>query len=60
MRSALPRECQSKAERLAKELANEGLLTWLMKTGQIHVSLNPHRKREINELIETYFEKQSW
>lgn len=56
VRSALPREHRAEAEALAHELADEGFLTWLKKTGEIHVSLNPHRKKEIKEWIENYLE----
>lgn len=58
VRTALPRECQSEAESLARELADAGLLTWLKKTGQIHVSLNPHRKKEIIEIVEKYLKEK--
>lgn len=54
VRTALPRECQKDAEKLARELANEGFLTWLPKTGQIHVSLNPAKKKEIVEIVWKY------
>ena len=60
VRSALPREYQADAEKIAKELANSGLITWLKKTNQIHISLNPHRKKEILEIIERYLGKQIW
>lgn len=54
VRSALPQEARGQSEELAKELADEGLLTWLKKTGQIHVSLNSHKKREIVERVQKY------
>ncbi|MFH1094807.1 MAG: hypothetical protein V1728_01160 [Candidatus Micrarchaeota archaeon] len=60
VRSALPREHQHLAEELARELADEGFLTWLKKTGQIHVSLNPHRRAEIIKMVENYYGKQIW
>ncbi len=60
VRSALPKGYESMAESLAKELANEGMLTWLKKTNDVHVSLNPHRKKSIIELVERYFGKQIW
>jgi len=60
VRSALPGKSRSKAEDLARELANDGLLTWLKKTGQVHVSLNSHKKKEIFGLIEKYFGRQNW
>lgn len=56
VRSALPQDARGQAEELAKELADEGLLTWLKKTGQIHISLNPHKKREIMERVQKYLE----
>ncbi|MBM3228872.1 hypothetical protein FJZ26_00415 [Candidatus Parvarchaeota archaeon] len=59
-RSGLPKEFLDKSEDLAKELANEGFLTWLKKTNKIHISLNSARKKEIIELIERYFGKQIW
>ncbi|MFA6214903.1 MAG: hypothetical protein WC717_06550 [Candidatus Micrarchaeia archaeon] len=60
VRTALPRECQRDAETLARELANDGFLTWLPKTGQIHVSLNPRKKKEIVELVEKYIKVKIW
>lgn len=60
VRSALPCNWQPKAEEIARELANDDLLTWLKKTGQIHVSLNIHRKKQIMEIIEKYYGKQAW
>jgi hypothetical protein len=54
VRSALPRKYRQDAEALAKELANAGLITWLKKTGEIHVSLNSHRRKEIVGIIERY------
>ena len=60
VRSALPTEHQSQAEEIAKKLADKGLITWLKKTGQIHISLNPHHKKEIIEIVEKYFGKQLW
>ena len=59
-RSALPREHQPEAESLARELANDGFLIWLPKTGQIHISLNPRRKREIVEMVEKYLKEKIW
>jgi hypothetical protein len=35
-------------------------VTWLKKTGEIHISLNAHKRKEILELIEKYHEKQYW
>ena len=58
--SALPKEARGDAERLARKLADEGLITWLKKTGEIHVSLNPHRKKEIVEIVEKYLGKKIW
>ena len=55
VRSALPKQHRHEAEELARELANEGLITWLKKTGQIHVSLNPHRKEDILETLKKYY-----
>ncbi len=60
VRSALPLEFRPEAEGLARELLNEGLITWLKKTGQIHVSLNSHQKMRILELVEKYYGKQMW
>ena len=60
VRSALPPECQHQAEELARELADAGLLTWLKKTGQIHVSLNSHHRAEIIQLVEKHLGKQIW
>jgi len=60
VRSAMPKGHEHLAEKLARELADEGFLTWLMKTGQIHVSLQPGRKAEILALVEKYFGKQYW
>ncbi len=60
VRSALPREFQSQAETIARELADADLITWLKKTGQIHISLNPHKKKEIFEIIERYLGRQVW
>jgi len=54
VRSALPQKARGQAEQLAKELADEGMLTWLKKTGQIHISLNPHKKKEIVERVQKY------
>lgn len=60
VKSALPLLCRPEAEILARELLNEGLITWLKKTGQIHVSLNSHQKARILELVEKYYGKQIW
>ncbi|OIO21252.1 hypothetical protein AUJ17_02875 [Candidatus Micrarchaeota archaeon CG1_02_47_40] len=60
VRSALPREFQSQAEAIARELADADLITWLKKTGQIHISLNPHRKKDIFDIIERYLGRQVW
>lgn len=60
VRSALPPVHQSQAEEIAKRLVDKGLITWLKKTGQIHVSLNSHYKKEIIEIVEKYFGKQLW
>ncbi len=54
VRSALPKKYRQYAEELAKELANEGFITWLKKTGEIHVSLNSHRSKDIAAIIEKY------
>ncbi len=59
-RSALPREHQMEAESLSRELANDGFLIWLPKTGQIHISLNPRRKKEIVEMVEKYLKEKIW
>jgi len=58
VRTALPQEYQSEAESLARELADAGFLTWLKKTGQIHVSLNTRRKKEIDAIIDKYSQKE--
>ena len=58
VRSGLPPKFQSEAEGIAKELADEGFITWLKKTNQIPISLNPQLKKEILEIIEKYSEKQ--
>jgi hypothetical protein len=60
VRSALPKKHRHEAEELAKELANDGLITWLKKTGDMHISLNSHKKKEIMEIIEKYYGKQIW
>jgi len=60
VRSALPAEYQNRAEEIAKRLADKGLITWLKKTSQIHISLNTHHKKEIIEIVEKYFGKQLW
>lgn len=60
VRRGLPREYQGEAEEIARELADAHIITWLKKTNQIHISLNPHVKKEILELIERYLGKQIW
>jgi len=60
VRSGLPLEYRAEAEEIAKNLAKKGFITWLPKTGQIHISLNPHKRKEIIEIIEKYFGKQLW
>ncbi len=60
VKSALPQNARPKAQELAKELLNEGLITWLKKTDDIHVSLNPHQKARILEMVEKYYGKQIW
>ena len=60
VKSALPPQIVSEAEGIAKELANEGPITWLKKTNQIHISLNPQRKKEIVALVGKYFGQQIW
>lgn len=60
VQSALPKEERGGAERLARKLADAGLITWLKKTGEIHVSLNPHRKKEIAEIVEKYLGRKIW
>jgi len=57
-RTALPRENRGECKELSRELANEGFLTWLPKTGQIHVSLNPRKKKEIVEMVEKYLKEK--
>jgi|GEM_PF-317866 len=59
-RSALPREHQMEAESLAHELANDGFLIWLPKTGQVHISLNSRKKKEIVEMVEKYLQERIW
>ena len=60
VRSALPQAARAQAEELARELLNDGLITWLKKTNEIHVSLNSHQKARILELVEKYYGKQIW
>ncbi|VVB66106.1 Uncharacterised protein [Candidatus Gugararchaeum adminiculabundum] len=60
VRAGLPPSRRRKAEKLAKGLANKGLLTWLMKTGEIHISLNPRARKEITQLVEAYLGKVFW
>jgi hypothetical protein len=55
VRSSLPKKYWQDAEELAKELANEGLITWLKKTGQIHISLRSSRKSDIAALLRKYY-----
>ena len=57
-RGSLPKGWEKRAEQAAKELRDDGFLTWLPKTGQIHISLNPARRKEILEIIERYYGKQ--
>lgn len=59
-RSGLPKETEADAEEAAKSLANEGMITWLPKTGQIHISLNPAKRKEIVQLIEKYYGNEGW
>lgn len=59
-RSGLPKGLEKAAEEAAKELRDEGFLTWLPKTGQIHISLNPAKKKEIMGIIEKHHGKQMW
>jgi hypothetical protein len=54
VRTALPPKYRHLAEDIAKELANDGLLTWLRKTGEIHISLNSHRSKDIVAIIDKY------
>ncbi|VVC01393.1 Uncharacterised protein [uncultured archaeon] len=60
VRSGLPKGFEKKAEEAARELRDEGFLTWLPKTGEIHISLNPARKKEIEQMIEKCRWKQIW
>lgn len=60
VRSGLKKGQEKRAEEIAKKLRNEGFLTWLPKTGQIHISLNPGRRKEILEIVEKLREKQIW
>jgi len=60
VKSALPQAARAEAEELAKELLNEGFITWLRKTNEIHISLNSHQKARIVEIVEKYYEKQIW
>ena len=60
IRSGLPKESEDTAQEAAKELANEGVITWLPKTGQIHISLNPAKKKEILQLMEKYYGCVEW
>ncbi len=60
VKSALPQAARPIAEELAKELADEGFITWLKKTNEIHISLNPHQKAKILGIVERYYGKQIW
>lgn len=60
VRTALPREHQARCEELARKLSDEGMITWLKKTGEIHISLNPHKKKEIVENVEKYLGQRIW
>jgi len=60
VRSGLPKGTEADAEEAAKSLANEGMITWLPKTGEIHISLNPAKKKEIAQLIEKYYGNVGW
>lgn len=57
VRNGLPKGSEAASEEVAKQLANENMITWLPKTGEIHISLNPARKKEIVQLIEKYYGK---
>lgn len=60
VRSGLPPAYRGDAEDIAKRLRNKGFLSWLPKTGGIHVSLRLDKRKEITEIIEKYFGKQMW
>ena len=60
VRSGLPPKYRNKAEKLAKDLADKGFLTWLKKTNEIHVSLNPRARDEIVKLVERYLGTVYW
>lgn len=45
------KEGQKLIDKAIKELVNDGWLLCKKSTGELHVSLNPHMKREIMELI---------
>lgn len=55
VRGSLPAHLAGEAEKAARELCNEGLITWLKKTNQVHVSLNSHRRKEITEMVKRYY-----
>ena len=59
-RSDLPPEHRGEAEDIGKRLAKKDLVTWQPKTGSIHISLNPRKRKEIMEIIEKYYGKQLW
>ena len=48
----LPREEQKRAFEDWKWCKNQGLVIVRLKTNEVHVSLNPRRLKEIDELIE--------
>lgn len=60
VRGGIPRGQEKQSEEVAKKLRDEGFLTWLPKTGQIHISLNPARRKEIMDMIGKHSNKQIW
>lgn len=60
IRSGLPQKYRGHTDELVKELINDGFLIQAPKTGEIHVSLNPRRRKEILEITEKYFGKIYW
>ena len=57
---SLPREWEGKADELAQELIDEGLLLQWRKTGQFHVSLNPRKGAEIKEFVGAHLGAVFW
>lgn len=45
------KECQKLTDKAIKELINDGWILCKKSTGELHVSLNPHAKKEIMDFI---------